>query len=339
MSEWQCKFCGISCNLPEEQVQRSGTTLLTENALGPQIFFLNITVCPNTSCRQLHAELIMYSLVKDQFGTLGPAEHPSQRWPLIPAADAKPVPPYVPEHIAIEYQQACQVKQFAPNAAATLARRCLQSMVRDFWGVKRHFLAEELDAIEDRIDPETLDTILAVRHQGHIGKHMEKGVNLIIDTDAEEVDVLLGLIEFLLEDWYVARHQRQERLQKIKGLKDLPTVTPAQRSHMSSGRHSRVSPDEESERPPLAHPESEIPELVPEPDDEDTASLFGAALERAAKPLPDTSPPPKGPPSPPPRDKPRGGRQSSEPPPVPGADKSPAVPKPPPLPGGITRRK
>jgi hypothetical protein len=32
---------------------------------------------------------------------------------------------------------------------------------------------------------------------------------LIIDVDPEEAQLLIGLIEFLIEDWYITRHKRQ----------------------------------------------------------------------------------------------------------------------------------
>jgi hypothetical protein len=51
---------------------------------------------------------------------------------------------------------------------------------------------------------------------GNIGAHMEKDINVIIDVDANEAQLLLELIEQLVDDWYIARRQKEERLQKIK---------------------------------------------------------------------------------------------------------------------------
>ena len=44
---------------------------------------------------------------------------------------------------------------------------------------------------------------------------MEKDINLIVDVDPEEANLLIGLIEGLLHDWYVSRHDREEQMQKI----------------------------------------------------------------------------------------------------------------------------
>lgn len=45
---------------------------------------------------------------------------------------------------------------------------------------------------------------------------MEKDVNLIIDIDAKEVDQLKWLIEFLIDNWYIKRHERREKLNSLK---------------------------------------------------------------------------------------------------------------------------
>jgi hypothetical protein len=49
---------------------------------------------------------------------------------------------------------------------------------------------------------------------------MEKDINLIVDVDPDEAQALIGLIELLIKDWYITRHDRQERLKAIVGIKD-----------------------------------------------------------------------------------------------------------------------
>jgi len=61
-----------------------------------------------------------------------------------------------------------------------------------------------------------MDAIDAVRSVGNIGAHMEKDINVIVDIDPGEAQSLIGLIEILLEEWYVARHTRLEKLEKLK---------------------------------------------------------------------------------------------------------------------------
>ena len=98
----------------------------------------------------------------------------------------------------------------SPKAAATLLRRCLQTMIRDFWGIQdKKNLAQEIDAIKEMITPSQRKAIDGLRQIGNIGAHMEKDVNLIIEVEPEEAKKLQKLIELLLDKWYVARHDEE----------------------------------------------------------------------------------------------------------------------------------
>jgi hypothetical protein len=55
----------------------------------------------------------------------------------------------------------------------------------------------------------------AVRKIGNIGAHMEKDINVIVDVEPKEAQLLIGLIELLVKDWYIAKHNRVERLKEI----------------------------------------------------------------------------------------------------------------------------
>ena len=47
---------------------------------------------------------------------------------------------------------------------------------------------------------------------------MQKDINVIIDVEEKEAELLIGLLELLAKEWYIARHIRQERLAKITKL-------------------------------------------------------------------------------------------------------------------------
>lgn len=120
------------------------------------------------------------------------------------------LPDYIPEAIRTDYTEACSILDASPKAAATLARRCLQGMIRNFWGVKSGNLAEEIDSIKDKISADQYKVLNGVRRLGNIGAHMEKDVNLIVDIDPGEAQKLIKLLELLFKDWYVAQHDREE---------------------------------------------------------------------------------------------------------------------------------
>ena len=44
---------------------------------------------------------------------------------------------------------------------------------------------------------------------------MERDVNLIIDVEPEEANKLIWLIELLIRDWYINRHDREQSLKEI----------------------------------------------------------------------------------------------------------------------------
>lgn len=44
---------------------------------------------------------------------------------------------------------------------------------------------------------------------------MEKDINLIIDVEPSEAKLLIGLIETLINDWYIIRQKRQESMAEI----------------------------------------------------------------------------------------------------------------------------
>ncbi len=136
-------------------------------------------------------------------------------WQLMPSSNAKAFPDYIPAPILDDYNEACLIRDLSPKASAILSRRCLQGILRNFWDVKPKRLVDEIESIKERVNPLTWDAIDSVRKIGNIGAHMEKDINVIVDVEPEEAELLLNLIEMLLEDWYILREERKNRLHKI----------------------------------------------------------------------------------------------------------------------------
>jgi hypothetical protein len=89
-------------------------------------------------------------------------------------------------------------------------------MLRDYWRVQPGSLSDELRQIKGTADPLTWEAIESVRRSGMIGSRMETEGAEIQDADPGEAALLIGLIETLIQDWYIAREERRKRLQKIK---------------------------------------------------------------------------------------------------------------------------
>jgi hypothetical protein len=147
-----------------------------------------------------------------------------QSWSLLPDSLAKPQPEYIPKAIIDDYHESCRIKELSPKASATLARRCLQGMIRDFTKISKARLIDEVNALSAAVEagtaptgvtPESVEAIDKVRELGNIGAHMERDVDVIVDIEPGEAQILIELIEMLFEEWYVARHVRQERLARV----------------------------------------------------------------------------------------------------------------------------
>jgi hypothetical protein len=100
-------------------------------------------------------------------------------------------------------------------------------MIRDFCNIAKGTLHEEIKALEAAIaegkapagvTPESVDAIDQVRSVGNIGAHMEKNIDLIVPVDEGEAQILIDLVELLFEEWYVARHGRQQKLARVAKL-------------------------------------------------------------------------------------------------------------------------
>lgn len=212
---WRCPFCGHNSTITDSNHKSDSTPFTLGNKYGSQLVVWSAIGCPNPECREYTLKLLVYDYHSPGGGSAQVGKT-NYDWQLVPAANMKVLPDYVPVPILADYREACLICKLSPKASATLARRCLQGMIRDYWGVSKGRLIDEIKEIEDKVDRLAWEAIEAVRNIGNIGAHMEKDINIIVDVEPEEARLLIGLIETLVDDWYVTRHDRQSRLAKIK---------------------------------------------------------------------------------------------------------------------------
>lgn len=217
---WKCPFCNHNATIGEEDFFQDYFTFKGINKYGMQKITFEVVVCPNEKCREY--TLLVY--INDQYsenvgGRYRTCEKPIKaKWRLIPRSIAKVFPDYIPKAIRDDYEEACLICDLSPKASATLARRCLQGIIRDFWGIKKGRLIDEINALEEKVERLTWLAIDAVRSVGNIGAHMEKDINIIIDVEPGEATKLISLIEILIEDWYIVRNEKQKHLESIINL-------------------------------------------------------------------------------------------------------------------------
>ena len=225
---WTCPFCKHPSTIGDDDVDSVSGENYTGSVDGFKSVRGRFVVCPNPDCKKLTFTLGLFEAKYNQNRNRVTTDKVVNYWHLIPSSEAKVYSTdIVPKAVVNDYEEACKIKSDSPKASATLARRALQGMIRDFWEVKKPAshkglwtLKNEIEAINDLVDPDVWEAIDAVRNIGNIGAHMELDVNVIIDVESEEATKLIGLIELLIEEWYINRHERRLRLTEIKKIAD-----------------------------------------------------------------------------------------------------------------------
>ncbi|MBV1918575.1 MAG: DUF4145 domain-containing protein [Sphingomonadaceae bacterium] len=143
---------------------------------------------------------------------------------IYPGKHGKPFPEAVPAACLEDYDEAWAIIDLSPKSSATLARRCLQTMIRDFCDIRERSLFAEIETLERRlaeddlprgVEEETIEAMRALKNIGNLGAHMTERGGEILDVEPGEAQALLALIEMLFTDWYVARARRRERLARV----------------------------------------------------------------------------------------------------------------------------
>jgi len=211
---WKCPYCLQNATITDPQFSTNTHIFNNNNKERDLELTTQVIVCPNYYCKEYTIWAYLQK-VKYKSGGFQKEGDPIFKWALKPQSNAKPYPEYILEAIRNDYKEACLIRDLSPKASATLARRCLQGIIRDYWGVSKNRLIDEIEAIKDKVDKLTWQAIDAVRSIGNIGAHMEKDINVILDVEPREAELLINLIEILFKDWYIARHERELRLEDV----------------------------------------------------------------------------------------------------------------------------
>jgi len=121
------------------------------------------------------------------------------------------VPTAVPQDIAKDYVEACNVLPISAKASAALSRHCLQSMLHAA-GYRAKDLSKEIDLLLDDADPgravthrlrETVDAIRKLRNAS-ARPIDDRTALLAVEVDPREAAWCLEVIEDLFEHFYVS---------------------------------------------------------------------------------------------------------------------------------------
>lgn len=208
MSGFQCPYCSMVMPITADTYNHQLPAYKSSNGrYGVNEYYdstlkISFYQCPN--CNN-------FTIFADGIGDLVQGIHTL----LKPNSLAKQFPNYIPETIRNDYEEAYAIVNLSPKASATLARRCLQGMIHDFWGIKLKNLNQEISALKDKIPPDLWSSIDALRQLGNIGAHMENDTDVIVDIDPNEAESLIKLIELLMKEWYINREERKKLFGEI----------------------------------------------------------------------------------------------------------------------------
>lgn len=223
-SSWTCPFCGHVQTITAGKTRSGAISLNVGSNLYPALAgWLKAVACSNPDCQEVEIVGSLGRLSASSVGVTPKFREPFEHFHVRPNGRSRVLPAYVPTGIKSDYAEACKIASLSPKASATLARRCIQGMIRDYCGISRSRLIDEINALRKLADEdslpkgvtlESIDAIDAIRKIGNIGAHMESDVSVIVDVDEDEASALVQLIEILIEDWYVARATREARFAK-----------------------------------------------------------------------------------------------------------------------------
>ena len=209
-----CPYCQTKTTIEKSNLFENNI-IYKENNENKEMLFSIIT-CPNDECNRAtivmkEYELLFYSGNKGYVRKKEPA-----RVKIVePEFNYKHYPEYIPEQIRHDYEEASKIVSLSPKASATLSRRCLQGMIRDFHGVNEDSLYKEIEAIKGQLGVNVYNALHSLRSIGNIGAHPEQDINLIVDIDEGEAEKILKLIEFLVDKWYIAREEENKMLNDV----------------------------------------------------------------------------------------------------------------------------
>ena len=225
----KCPHCNIHVRFEPVDANngRTGTirgiyeiSITTNKGIG-----LNIATAGCPSC----GELIL--TVKDNAINWRPDNVGDLNIPLWPDSTYRPIPEEVTKEspsIAEDFRQAVAVLPKSKKASAALARRCLQSILREKGGTTSKNLADQIDEVINSLPTEIGNNVDAIRQVGNFSAHPMKSTNSgeIVDVAEGEAEWLLLILEDLFDHYYVAPAKALKRRTSLnQTLQDLGKST------------------------------------------------------------------------------------------------------------------
>jgi hypothetical protein len=135
----------------------------------------------------------------------------SRVYPL-PRSQHPTAPDAAPPAIARAYEDACRVLFISPVAAAALARRALQMILRNVVGVAPADLFKEIEAARNTLPAWIVAGLHDLRKVGNFALHPEKDAltGEMLEPEPGEAELTLDLVAALFQHLYAGRHAAEQ---------------------------------------------------------------------------------------------------------------------------------
>jgi len=150
----------------------------------------------------------------------------------------------IPPGLADDYEQACAVLDASPAASAALARRCLQRMIREHFGIKEPRLYDEIEKVAglQTMPPYLAEGLHRIRDIGNLAAHPahDTRIGVIVDVEREEAEWTLEILESLFKHCYVDPREYEQRTKRLREKLDgarADTANPAVRDEKAASQN------------------------------------------------------------------------------------------------------
>lgn len=227
---WLCPHCYKAATMREGDDIFTASGKIENHDGGRATYTFKAYSCPNPQCRKLSIRINISDNIANPTIHIGEinSSYAIKQYRdrqkidldmmLIPFGNAREWPEYVNKNVREDYKEACLVLSFSPKASATLLRRCLQTIIRDFWKIERGTLYEEIKAIPDeKIDPELKQLFLDLKDAGNFGAHLSEET-LYLEMSQEEAETIIEFIETVIDKTYIQAEKDKQLSQKMNDI-------------------------------------------------------------------------------------------------------------------------
>jgi hypothetical protein len=218
--KWTCPYCKQSSQLEESEIRRQFLTYEegdgdggTQNVKA----ILEAKPCHNRLCLRVTVETTLDSIDPSPINPRIAKRIHHHQYPELKNSGPE-YPNCVPKILQQELKEAYLICKISAKSSATLSRRCLQWILRDYFQTAPARLVDEIKSIKNhsKISKDLFDALNGIRDIGNVGAHPEDDVNVMVDVQENEAEDILAVIDLLITETYIADDTASKKYQSIQ---------------------------------------------------------------------------------------------------------------------------